>query len=486
MKTFYLSAILSLVVLAASAQTCTPTVSIAIADSSDLNVYCDPLVSSMIYIYQTTNEGTSPYYRWYYNDSLCADSVGVFRYVGFVGENDTIYAEMTSSDPCANGTTVRSNIFILHGHSPRVLSGVTSQRPACQSTQITYYITSVNADTMQLVADHYYGKRLSPAGTWSNPRVDTIVANSMPGDILHPYVRAWNYSYTCFSLFGIDTALYVLEISPPVQHLCMVSIDSDSHSPQVIWEKANKNATDSFFIYRAQTPDSAYSLVAAMDKDSLSAWTDMNALSDNFSYRYKISLLDTCGNYSVLSPFIQTLYLIPTGNGNFSWIPYIIEGDTSGLIYQLYRDSAGLGQWQLIQTIPTGQTTASDPQFVAYHTASYRLEAQLPYSCHATRSGSYIESNILEHPYLSSAISDVPAADGLSVSPDPFSDRLKVHFSEGDIALICIYDMAGRLVYSLENPQSKISINSTDWESGIYLLRVSGSHTARTTKIVKE
>ncbi|MBS1685571.1 MAG: T9SS type A sorting domain-containing protein [Bacteroidetes bacterium] len=492
MKTSFLFFSLFLLSMGARAQTCTPEVFIRPVDSTFLSIYCNPARLVYLYVDSTVHSGSSPQYNWYFNDSLIASSTDYVNFTGEIDESDTIYVEMTSNDPCANAATVRSNLLILHtdASTPFVLSGGTSMQAGCQGAQVMYYFTTVDVDSVMIVSNHYYMKRLSPPGTWAAPRTDTVVGPAMPGERLDPYVRAYNLVSIgyCSTGFAFDTGLYAIGDTIPTQNLCMVSIDSTTQMPHVIWEKADKAATDSFYIYRTSSPDSAYSQVAVLSRDSLSEWADQTASADSFSYRYMIALMDTCCNLSPQSPYIQTLYLSATGNGGFTWVPYAVEGDTSSLTYALYRDSAGLGDWQLIQTAARGQTSLTDPQYSLYPGANYRLVVVLPYTCVPSRNTSTILSNTLQRPYLISGLDLVGQELSISVSPNPVADKLSISCaaSMSNPIRLEVSDAMGQIVLATTTQKEQLVISTAPFPPGVYHLKAYTNNEMKLIRIVKQ
>ncbi|MGZ4075607.1 MAG: hypothetical protein ACXVDZ_18820, partial [Bacteroidia bacterium] len=180
---------------------------------------------------------------------------------------------------------------------------------------------------------------------------------------------------------------------PPTPSICMVTCDNLSINNIIYWDKTGLTHVDSFIIYRETSP-AVYSKIGAVSNDSLSQYTDTarsigpaNGDPNIASYRYKIRILDSCGVYSAMSPYHNTIYIVDDGLGDFSWsIPYGIEGSSSPVInYVLLCDTAGVGVWGPVSTVLGADTIASDPGFVSHSSvANWRVKTAWGISCTPT------------------------------------------------------------------------------------------------------
>jgi hypothetical protein len=237
-----------------------------------------------------------------------------------------------------------------------------------------------------------------------------------------------------------------------------------------MWDKANKYATDSFYIYRTTTPGTNFTQIAVLSRDSLSEWTDTSAYPLLMSYRYEISVRDTCGNMESASPYHQTIYLTYLGLGQFSWTPYVIENTPSPVTsYGLYRDALGNGNWQLLTSVTSAQTTANDPNYASYPNARYMVIVTLANPCTPTRGFASISSNILSG--LSTGFT-VLSSDNIKVVPNPSHDNFTIQTDLAGAEMITISDMLGRIVYQGTSDSGPLTIDASEWAKGIYSCRV--------------
>ena len=73
----------------------------------------------------------------------------------------------------------------------------------------------------------------------------------------------------------------------------------------------------------------------------------------------------------------------------------------------------------------------------------------------------------------------VPPAEGISVYPNPASERLTlVSSTQNDLNELEIYDSRGNTVLKLQNPESILELDVSDWPAGAYYYRAlsNGQH----------
>jgi len=180
-----------------------------------------------------------------------------------------------------------------------------------------------------------------------------------------------------------------LTIAPeayPQHPICLISVDNTSTKNLVVWEKPLTPGIDSIKIYR-EFGTNNYGLVGIVSNDSLSQFTDNSfGINPNVtSYRYKISLLDSCGNESPRSSFHETMHLstnlAPNGNVNLIWDAY--EGFPV-TYYRILRDSTYSNNWQVMDSVSSNVFIWTDinPPTTG---ADYIVEVIAPFTCTATK-----------------------------------------------------------------------------------------------------
>ena len=223
-----------------------------------------------------------------------------------------------------------------------------------------------------------------------------------------PYIYSWTSggtSSTDTALVGgtysltvsdtnscMDSVDVLIPISALVQEICIVTVDSSSTKNEVVWEKQTVSNIDSFRVYRNVA--GIYTWVGSVDYSAESYYTDStNGIDPNVtSYRYKLSVLDGCGNESALSDYHETMNLQLTYNGpiaQLSWDPY--EGfDTSTFNYQIMRDT-GSGIFDTIDVVTVNNTNYNNPN--APSGSIYLVEVIHPFGgCTADKTKNYNSS----------------------------------------------------------------------------------------------
>ena len=288
----------------------------------------------------------------------------------------------------------------------------------------------------------------------------------------------FNYCYKDFWSFNPNSCF------ADTQQLCIVNTDTILQSPVVIWEKVNKSATDSFYIYRANTPDSAYTLVAMINRDTLSQWEDTSAHANQQSYRYKIAVKDTCGFINDLSNYHQTMFLTSAGHGQFSWTPYAIENSSPPQgSYYFYRDTAGNGNWQVLQVLSDTQTHAVDTAYASYPNARYMLVIELSNPCNPTRAYTTITSNILSGTNNTTGLF-AQEVSRVKVFPNPTRNQVTI-YAPG-IEEVSITNVLGQLVYQSTVTKDLITLPTSEWAKGVYFYQVKTKLSLFSGKVVKE
>lgn len=236
---------------------------------------------------------------------------------------------------------------------------------------------SISADVMGGVSPYSYS--WSSGGTAS---VDTALVGG-------------SYSLIVSDANGcMDSSVANLPISAIRQEICIVTVDSvTSTMNEIVWEKPTVTNIDSFRIYRDIS--GVYTWVGSVPYAMESYFVDSTNGIDpkTTSYRYKISVLDVCGNEGVLSDYHETMHLQITYNGNIaqlSWDPY--EGfDTSTFNYSILRDSTGTNNFETIGSVTNNNTTYNDNNSPT--DADYLVEVVHPFGgCTADKVKNYNSS----------------------------------------------------------------------------------------------
>jgi hypothetical protein len=398
----------------------------------------------------------------------------------------------------------------------------TAQNPA-----VTYY--SSGTKTITMVSNNQFG-----AGT---PISKTITINAVPNVVSNSSITpcggsnvvlmaggATNYTWsngqttasisvspsvsTLYTVTGVsngcsNTAIgAVIVPSVPKPDICMVTVDSLNQYNEIYWDKTQYPMLDSMIIYR-EVIANTYKRIGAVPKTGLSMFVDTarsigpaNGDPNISTYRYKLQIRDTCGQYGPKSLWHNTVYFTHSG-GTFFWTNnYLIEGGINPVqTYSLIVcvNPTVSPTFSVIGTTTGNQSTLNDPFYNIYAaTADWRVEADLGYVCtasqkttafvKATKSRSNIQNNRVI------GIKEIDLKNRLSVYPNPTSGIVNIASAINEPAEITVTNMLGQIMLkdkiSKDVPLKTIDLGT--YSKGLYVLTVSSEHGKAQYKITLE
>jgi hypothetical protein len=275
-------------------------------------------------------------------------------------------------------------------------------------------------------------------------------------------------------------------------------VDNNSAYNKVIWEKPMVMDIDSFRIYREVL--SSFVHIGSVAYDSLSEYHDTTYLPladpNTTNFRYKISVVDTCGNESVLSNHHRTIFLQANqgigGVVNLNWVPY--EGATVDF-YRILRDTTGTGVYTAIDSVPGTNTVYTDnaPPVVTTN-VDYVLELNWAVSCTPTRATVNTSRSNIKHVgliLLGLAEQNLMNAN-INVYPNPATDQISIEYPGGFKKYqLMLYDALGQLVISKElkgsatNQGNNIEVmNIEGLPKGVYIVSLMTEYGSTYRRIV--
>jgi hypothetical protein len=191
-----------------------------------------------------------------------------------------------------------------------------------------------------------------------------------------------------------------------------------------------------------------------------------------------LQIRDTCGNFSSLSPYHNTIYMTKTG-GTFNWNQYQIESQASPLSqlsnYRLLRDDNSTGNWVVVGAVAGSQTSINDPNYTGYPNGSWRIETQWGISCTPTKSLNTTRSNTKS--LLYSGVKESVKESSISVYPNPFNTQTTISFpKEVKNATIRIIDVLGKEVKSVNFTGKELILEKGMLNEGIYFLQLNSEN----------
>lgn len=164
---------------------------------------------------------------------------------------------------------------------------------------------------------------------------------------------------------------------------------------------------------------------------------------------------------------------IVAGGTDLQWETRMVK---QAKCFEIERSADGKS-WNTINVVPVFKVNSNEAEQYSYHdpyvatgSAYYRLKL-----VDADNSFEYSQVRRIER----------AAGRQLNAFPNPVSDELTIAgISEG--AEIAVYDITGKTLLQQTATATQIQVNTTDWNAGWYLLKVSGKGQTQQLKLVKK
>jgi hypothetical protein len=292
------------------------------------------------------------------------------------------------------------------------------------------------------------------------------------------------------------------------EEICLVSVDPETEKNMVIWEKTENVGIASYNVYRESATAEVYDLIGNVTFNNLSVFIDVTSQPEVKSHKYKISVVDTCGNESSLSPYHKTMLLwsnIGTNSINLDWSEYVVEGGGFGFVkYLIYRgdDPDNLAVFDSIASNNIGYPDYNPPAGTMYYRiAGVRGEVCDPANLLGKKAGTgpYSQSmSNIEDNRLQVGINDKVRGAGynLKIYPNPFRQQTRITYTldkPSDVR-IEIYNLLGARTADIVNMKQDpgefsydLSASDIGVSQGVFYLRftVNGNTTVKKLILTK-
>ncbi|MBW8049315.1 MAG: T9SS type A sorting domain-containing protein [Cytophagales bacterium] len=284
-------------------------------------------------------------------------------------------------------------------------------------------------------------------------------------------------------------------IAPLPQPICIITIDSTSTKNIIVWEKpVSPVHIDSIRIYRNIL--GSYTHIGSAFYNSLSVFVDTSNIVDPqaTSYRYKLSVIDSCGNESALGDFHETIHLLAspgTGNEiNLTWDAY--EGFTFNF-YTILRYNQVSGNFDSLASVLSTNFTYTDWSPPQQGNVKYVIEVIPPSICTPSLKATIynsVRSNISNVDQPSYINQYLIFNSYFTIYPNPNNGQFKLKIDKhnnGNLS-IALYQINGKLIFSQSLPdrKSKVSlpIDLSKYVKGIYYLQIVSDREVVTKKVI--
>jgi hypothetical protein len=464
--------------------------------------------------------GTAPYsYLWHTNNSTTTninnlspglDSVSITDACGInitlyytISEPSILLAQAFSTDASCFGSGDGSAYVTLTGgtapfvyvwntgHNIDSVQGLFAASYSVNITDANGCFANAFVSVGQASQLNYTSSIIEPSCGTSNGNIEIIPSggtgtytinwlNSGNTGTLESNLSSGTYSFEIIDGNGCSlTDSITLGTGVNAVELCVITVDTQSDKNTLVWEKPLDPGISGFNIYR--NISGAYSLIDFWPYDSISEYVDETfGVNPNItSYRYKISVMDSCGNESLLSDFHETIHL--TSNQGINDEINLIWDNYEGFGFNWYyilRDSTDQDNWEVIDSVSNFSFTYTDFN-VPSDSVRYMIEVQMPQQCTSTRANNHNTSR-------SNKNTPTGAADGIlenyqdfiQIYPNPADDFVQISWERSipDPKTANIFDINGRLVYSNESiiggSGNYLSIDLDNFAKGMYFLHI--------------
>ncbi|PCJ85008.1 MAG: hypothetical protein COA57_08285 [Flavobacteriales bacterium] len=298
----------------------------------------------------SVNGGTSPYtYSWSSGGTDATETgLGAGTYTVSVTDANSCMDTTTATVSEIGATTVTIdsivNVSCNGGSDGAIYLSVSGGTPpytyAWTSGAITQDVTGLSANTYIVIITGSNGCQAIRSIVVDEPDALTISlsstdatcgnANGSSRVIVTGGTSPYNYTWSDTTVTGsdpagLDTGVYTVTVTdangcsitatdtvgvtPQVPEICLVTTNADGWNT-VVWDKTGHTGVDFYKIY-LEVSTGVYQQIGSVPYDSLSKFVDpLNQPPQSNQERYKISIVDSCGNESALSDPHATMHLV--------------------------------------------------------------------------------------------------------------------------------------------------------------------------------
>ena len=270
----------------------------------------------------------------------------------------------------------------------------------------------------------------------------------------------------------VDSAQFVLGAPQPYnfEEVCMLTVDSLTGKNQVVWNKTSGKQTMEYQIFKETNVAGQYAQIGTVPYLNMSVFTDVNSVPQQQPDRYKIAVVDSCGNVSDTSDLHRTIHLQSSfgssGEVNLSWTPY--EG-RAVLTYEIYRWISA-GNLVQIGSVSGASNTFSDLNPPVAPIVNYNVRAIFSGDVCApavgkTSSYESARSNILDQTGI--GMPDLPWKGLARMFPNPTNAVVRIEVPEAGF-MIRVTNLLGQVIHQAMVQEQAVNIDLAHVAAGMY------------------
>ena len=415
-------------------------------------------------------------------NTVCTNAIGSSEAMAFGGTGALVYS-WESGGTTETETNLAAGDYILTVTDANGCIATDTANIESDPGNLQVSVLSVNTTCSNAIGSSEafpIGGTMPLVYSWESGGTGLTETNLAEGDYIFTVTDANGCIATATASIGID--VFPLEV-------CVVTVDSTSTKNVIVWEKPIANGISHFNVYRDVV--GTYTYVDSVPYDSLSQFEDVTGGVNPqvTQYRYKISVVDSCGNESDLSAFHQTIHLnAPNLVGDAAdlvWQAY--GGFTSNFYYRILRDSTGTNDWEVVDSVSLTTLVYTDIAVPNTSNISYLVQIATPNTCTATKAQDHNSTRSNRASIVAPNTINENALELIKVNPNPTTGKFNINLGGAHSeTIIELFDLQGKLITTKMVNTASTEFDLSDNEKGLYLIKVSSESGVKTIRIVKQ
>jgi hypothetical protein len=270
----------------------------------------------------------------------------------------------------------------------------------------------------------------------------------------------------------------------PPPSICMVTVDPPTEKNMIVWEKTYDIGITSYNVYREVRIPNNFVFLGNVPFVQLSAFSDINSYPQRQQYRYKISVVDTCGNESEMSPDIKPFFLtgFTCSEGNcLSW-ESSKENDVEVVFNSviIYRGNDPV-MLLPVDTISSFINSYVDlKENLLYDEISYyRIAGVKGNTCDSGQINyNQALSNFVRIHRDPNSVEIVNYPDRINISPNPFETETLIKWENSPCGNsdFFLYDLKGTLIKKISGlKKGEYKLQRENLPPGCYIIEIKGN-----------
>lgn len=283
----------------------------------------------------------------------------------------------------------------------------------------------------------------------------------------------------------VSDSTFRLEVSaiPETPEICGLSVNA-GNEVVVYWQMPKSDNVDSVYVYKESVQANKYERLAAYGKNDASSLVDTTSDCSSQAYRYRLSVMDSCGFETEMGAYHKSLHLMLNkgqgGSWNLIWSAY--EGLDVGT-YSIYRGTDKNNMMKIADI--SGNVYSFTDKYPPLGDLYYTIVISNTQTCNSTlkslnMDGFIIQSNVVETSIFN-ALSDVLFNRLYTIGTQ--NQTLHIFTNEVEKYNLELIDVLGKSIYNKKGIIGNFSEEIQSVSSGIYLVKIEIGSVIKTIKI---